>query len=225
VSIGISVTGTDRTRIRIETASLFEPPLPGYEIAVMYEGIREPGGGFGARGNVSSEAESYGRFTEQWGHLHEYDNVSILRTEAENLKAYFRGLDNGILPVVRDSLMEVLHRAGRRVTFMGDRSGEQDGTAAGFDVIMTIECRWYGVICHYTNLNPDFTDVEVQLQGIMVDAGSGDVLWRSPWKRVRVPAPCRCGKPGCLPVITEALDRAAVRAVEELVGDLVKNRP
>ncbi len=225
VRIGIVVTGTDMTRIKIESSSLFEPALPGYETVMMGRRLYDAGGGFSGRGDRSSEIEAYGRYTELWSYPPSYDNLPLLRAEAEDLKVYFRDLDNGVFPGVRERLMEVLAREGRQVTFMDARAEEPGAAGPGVDVLMTIDCRWYGVICHFADLNPVFTDVVVQLRGRMADTGSGEILWKSPWQNIRNPVPCRCGRPDCLPVIRDALDDAVREAVDALIRDLVKNRP
>ena len=222
--IGIVMTGTDMTRVRIEPSSLFEPILPGYETSIMSRRLYNAGGEFGTRGNMSAEIEAYGRYTEQRGPFPYYDNLSLLRAEAEDLRAQFRDLDNGVFREIRERLREALARDGRQVTFMEGQAEGPGQPGASVDVLMTVDCGWYGVICHYVDFNPVFTDVAVHLHGRMVEAGSGKILWRSPDQWIRNPVPCRCGNPNCLPVIRDALDNAVREAAGALIRDLVTNR-
>ncbi|MRR37950.1 hypothetical protein EG829_25540, partial [bacterium] len=144
VRIGIVMTGTDKTRVRIETPSLFEPMLPGYKTSILGRRTYDPGGGFGSRGNRSAEIEEHGRSTEQWSYPSRRDIPTLLRADADALRLRFRDLNNGAFREVRERLMQALAQEGRQVTFM-DAGKEVPGEAdPGVDVLMTIDCQWYG---------------------------------------------------------------------------------
>ncbi len=151
-----------------------------------------------------------------------------LKSEARTLEGYLKKNDGKVVKEVQGYFVKVLQDAGWRAVAIDEPMKEIDPAAQnlkGLDAVIILDCDWYGMDCHYTDLNQDFTDADAGITGRMVDLASNALLWQSPHVRIRNPVSCRCNEADCFPPIDNALEKAVGDAAAVLLKDLIRNRP
>lgn len=192
-------------------------------------------------GPQDSSPNVFGRRDERyWGSRH-----PILLSDKRRLEGYLQAGEADVFREIEERLAKelsvrgwnaVVLRAGvneaglPRFEGSGNGYAERDyrGAApgAGLDALMVIDCRWYGVYCHYTGYyHQDFTDAAARFEGRMIDLGTNRLLWRSKEIRVRNPVPCRCNEPEDFACIDTALHAAAYEAASALLDELSESEP
>jgi len=151
-----------------------------------------------------------------------------LRAEARILQRYLRDNDGEVLKGVQERFVKALADAGWRTEAIDGPLKEidpSDPDLKGLDAVVIVDCDWYGMDCHYTDLNQDFTEADAGISGRMIGLPSNAVLWQSPHVRIRNPVSCRCNEPECFPPIDAALEKAVNDAAAAVLEDLFNDRP
>jgi hypothetical protein len=166
-------------------------------------------------------------------------------SDKRKLERYLREGDADVFREIQDRLVKELSAGGWNAValkgrvkkdglprFEGHGSGyaERDyrGVAPGegLDALIVIDCRWYGMHCHYIDYyHQGFTDAAARFQGQMIDLSTNRLLWRSPEVGVRNSVPCKCNEPGDYPCIKASLHQAALEASSGLLEDLLGGGP
>lgn len=227
LNIGVALARASEPKVDTGL-SLFGRPVPFGDILGGGSEAYDEGGEYSTRGGMESE------FGQGWERLENREYGSTAKEfpapseEAGSLEERLRAMDAKMLMAVQKQFVQRLARAGYHAVPIQGNMGDDVRRAQGlegYDALVIIDCRKYGVYCPSPRSGRALTSVNADMQARMIDLSSGTIIWQSHRIRARNRVSCRCEDAKCFPMIRDSLESLVTHAGDAMLRDLLENHP